>query len=109
MRTVARLLVVAVASVLTTSAANAVVFGGSNFSFPADYPDPHCTKPLPKPMPPFGQTKEEIDDYNAEVDEYNLQLDEYLSCIKEYLSNADNDRQRILEKENAVIAAAKSL
>jgi len=100
---------VALALPLILSAdAGAYVFGGSNLGI-MGYPDPTCMKPYDKPTKPFDLTDHfAVDQYNADVERYNEELDRYIRCIKEYLANADSDRQRISEKEDEVIAKAKS-
>ncbi|HTT96807.1 MAG TPA: hypothetical protein VMF58_02070 [Rhizomicrobium sp.] len=82
---------------LLSADAGAYVFGGTNFSF-SGYPDPFCTKPTK----PFDLSDQFL------VQQYNNDVDTYVRCVKEYLDNADNDRKRILEKENDLIARAKS-
>jgi len=110
MRITACLIAAAATAIFSLSPANAMVFGGTNLPPFSGYPDPECRPPLSKPIPPYGgSSREEVDVYNSQVDEYNMELNQYISCMKQYVENADNDRKRILEKEQDAINAVNRL
>jgi hypothetical protein len=89
--------------------AQAVVYGGSNFSSFLGYPDHKCSKPLNKPYKPYSFDDQwEVDRYNDDVFRYNNSVTEYVDCIQEYVDNAKNDIKRIREKANDAIREANS-
>ncbi len=82
--------------ILISNSAYAIVFGGSNLGF-LGYPEMTCRKPT-KPI------------YRDEfsVNTYNSDAERYIKCVNEYLENSRNDINRIKEKMQESIDAAKS-
>ena len=79
----------AMVTILNTETPHAY-WGDSNLF--SSYPDHNCRKP---------HIPYQIESY--EVESLKYEIERYRTCVKNYIESAENDRNRILEKENDLI------